>query len=83
MTLLTNSDCGVYAMSLSSDAIVRLSRAVLICVLLLTGNFPALAQTPTVGRQAGANNEHWTEAILWTQSSAEPNQLFNPNRRML
>jgi 5'-nucleotidase (lipoprotein e(P4) family) len=62
---------GLYAMSLSSDAIVRLSRAVLICALLLTGDFRALAQTPAMGRQAGADNEYQTGAILWTQSSAE------------
>jgi len=58
-------------MSLSSDAILRRSRGVMICALLLTGGFRALAQTPAMGRQAGADNEYQTGAILWTQSSAE------------
>jgi 5'-nucleotidase (lipoprotein e(P4) family) len=56
-------------MWLSSRAIV--SRAVLICVLLLASDFPAQAQTPAMGRQAGVDNEYQTGAILWTQSSAE------------
>src|ERR1043166_3965024 len=71
MTTAHKLRCGVYAMSLTSDAIVRLTSAVLICVLLLTGNFPALAQTPTMGHQANADNEYQTGAILWIQSSAE------------
>src|SRR4030095_8155487 len=53
----------------SSRAIV--SRAVLICVLLLASDFPPQAQTPAMGRQAGVDNEYQTGAILWTQSSAE------------
>ena len=59
----------------SSCAMVRLSRAVLICVLLLPLGFSVEAQTSAVGRQAGADNEYQTGAILWTQSSAEYHAL--------
>ena len=58
-------------MYLLSCAIVRLSRAALICILLLPVGLSVQAQTSAMGRQAGAENEYQTGAILWTQSSAE------------
>jgi len=50
---------------------IRLCGAVLVCTLLLASELPAQAQTPATGRQASADNEYQTGAILWTQSSAE------------
>ncbi len=58
-------------MSLSNCAKIGLSLAVLICVLLVAGNSSAQAQAPAIGREAGAENEYQTGAILWIQSSAE------------
>jgi len=58
-------------MDLLSRAIVRLSRAVLICALLLPVGLSVQAQTSAMGRQVGADNEYQAGAILWTQSSAE------------
>jgi 5'-nucleotidase (lipoprotein e(P4) family) len=39
--------------------------------LLFAGAIQAQAQTPAMGRQASADYEYQTGAILWTQSSAE------------
>ena len=58
-------------MYLLSCGIVRLSRAALICILLLSVGHSVQAQTSAMGRQASADNEYQTGAILWTQSSAE------------
>src|ERR1044072_4821706 len=58
-------------MYLLSCAIVRLSRSVFICALLLPVGLSVQAQTSAMGRQASADNEYQTGAILWTQSSAE------------
>jgi 5'-nucleotidase (lipoprotein e(P4) family) len=40
-------------------------------VLLLPAQSFTQAQTPSISRQSGANNEYQIGAILWTQSSAE------------
>jgi hypothetical protein len=53
-------------MGLSNCVTVSLTRAVLICALLLPVGFSVQAQTSAVGRQAGADNEYQTGAILWT-----------------
>jgi 5'-nucleotidase (lipoprotein e(P4) family) len=45
------------------------ARLVVVTILLL--NQVASAQTPSTARQAVADNEYQTAAILWTQSSAE------------
>jgi HAD superfamily, subfamily IIIB (Acid phosphatase) len=62
-------------MGLSNCVTVSLTRAVLICALLLPAGFSVQAQTSAEGRQAGADNEYQTGAILWTQSSAEYHAL--------
>jgi 5'-nucleotidase (lipoprotein e(P4) family) len=41
------------------------------CLLLLSAPCSAQTQTPSMGRQSGADNEYQTGAILWTQTSAE------------
>ena len=44
-----------------------LSLVVLLSCLLSLGQ----AQTPSMSRQSGSNNEYQVGALLWTQSSAE------------